>query len=165
MGKLNTSSNSSNMRSSLKKKITMEKREGLCEKCNREYRVWAAASPLWNATIRGGTINGPEEYDYLCANCFMELAEDRGIASLFQIRAEKTTTLETTTPSGRTWDENAFVWKDPNMKYRIHYTLVDGSEDSFVIEGNSIEEIRDKATSELLNRNGRDAWSEEIKEE
>jgi len=85
-----------------------EKREGLCELCGRSYRVWAAASPLWNAVVRGGSINGDEEHAYLCADCFMGLAEDRGIASLFQVRAEQTIPLETVTPSGRVWDDAGF---------------------------------------------------------
>lgn len=31
------------------------------------------------------------------------------------------------------------------MRYRIHYTLADGSEDSIVLSGDTIEEIREKA--------------------
>jgi hypothetical protein len=86
------------------------KREGLCELCGHEYRVWAAASPLWNAVVRGGSINGKESHAYLCANCFMEMAEDSGIASLFQLRAIKSVELETVTPSGRAWDDRQFLW-------------------------------------------------------
>lgn len=84
------------------------KREGLCEICDREYRVWAAASPLWNAVVRGGSINGDEEFNYLCSNCFMGLAEDRGIASLFQVRAAQSVPLETVTPTGRVWNDAGF---------------------------------------------------------
>lgn len=84
------------------------KREGLCEICDREYRVWAAASPLWNAVVRGGSINGDEEFAYLCADCFMGLAEDRGIAAVFQLRAEPIASLETVTPSGRVWNDAEF---------------------------------------------------------
>jgi hypothetical protein len=86
-------------------------REGLCQLCNREYRGWVAASPLWNCVVRGGSINGNETYEFLCANCFMEIAEDSGIASCFQLRAATTANLETVTPSGRVWDDRDFLWK------------------------------------------------------
>lgn len=88
--------------------MRIEKREGLCELCGREYRVWAAASPLWNAVIRGGSINGEEDFNYLCADCFMSLAVDRRIAASFQLRAEQTIALETVTPSGRVWNDADF---------------------------------------------------------
>lgn len=48
------------------------------------------------------------------------------------------------------------------MKYRIHYKLEDGSEDSLVIEGDSLDEICDKASVELKKRNAKDPWSEEL---
>jgi len=88
-----------------------EKREGLCELCGREYRVWSAASPIWNAAIRGGCINGDERYNFLCADCFMGLAEDAGAASLFRVTAERTANLQTETPSGRVWSDASFVWE------------------------------------------------------
>lgn len=81
-----------------------ERREGLCERCDCEYRVWSAASPLWNAVIRSGCINGEEEYAYLCLNCFTELAEDSGAGTLFYLDAERTCALQTVTPSGRVWN-------------------------------------------------------------
>lgn len=48
------------------------------------------------------------------------------------------------------------------MMYRIHYTLSDGSEDSFVVSGGSIDGIRDRAEEELAKRGGVDPWSEEL---
>ncbi len=48
------------------------------------------------------------------------------------------------------------------MKFRIHYTLKDGSEDSIVVEGESHEEIREKADIMLEERGGKDPWSEEL---
>jgi len=48
------------------------------------------------------------------------------------------------------------------MRFRIHYTLSDGSEDSIVLEGNSIAEIRKQADEELARRNAIDPWSEEL---
>jgi hypothetical protein len=93
-----------------------EPRELLCEICGREHRPWAAASPLWNAVVRGGSIDGHEEYEFLCANCFMELAEDRGIASLFRLTAAKSIELETVTPSGRVWSDRHFLWMPPKIE-------------------------------------------------
>jgi hypothetical protein len=48
------------------------------------------------------------------------------------------------------------------MVYRIHYELPDGSSDSVDINGESIEEIRAKAESEISKRNGANPWSQEI---
>jgi hypothetical protein len=48
------------------------------------------------------------------------------------------------------------------MKFRIHYTLPDGSEDSIIISGQTIEDIRKKAAIELKNRGGEDPLSEEL---
>lgn len=90
--------------------MTDEKREGRCELCSREYRVWVAASPLWNAVVRGGCINGEEQFNYLCAGCFMGLAEDMGVASFFCLTAVYSTDLQTVSPSGRVWDEEQFLW-------------------------------------------------------
>lgn len=87
-------------------------REGTCERCQRPYRGWVAASPLWNAVVRGGSINGEEVYAFLCPNCFMEIAEDSGIASGFQLRAASASGLETETPSGRFWSDHQFRWVD-----------------------------------------------------
>lgn len=82
-----------------------ERREGLCDRCEREYHpIWAAASPLWNAVVRGGCINGCEEFAFLCANCFMELAVRRGIAKSFHLDGEALVPLQTVTPSGRSWN-------------------------------------------------------------
>lgn len=46
--------------------------------------------------------------------------------------------------------------------YRIHFTLSDGSEDSVVVSGGSLEAIRKRAHEEVEKRGGRDPWSEEI---
>lgn len=88
-------------------------RELICQRCNCPHRVWSAASPLWNATVRSGCINGDEEYAFLCPNCFMELAEDRGVASLFRVTAERTAHLQLVTPSGRVWNEREFRYELP----------------------------------------------------
>jgi hypothetical protein len=85
-----------------------------CNRCKRGNAVWSASSPLWNAVMRGGSINGdPRFNDLVCATCFMELAEEMGIASHFRVTAEQVNAeLETTTPSGRTWDEDMFMWRE-----------------------------------------------------
>lgn len=46
------------------------------------------------------------------------------------------------------------------MRFRIHFTLADGSEDSVVVEGGSIEEVQQAAGQEVAKRNGTDPWSE-----
>jgi hypothetical protein len=61
--------------------------------------------------VRGGSINGDEEFAFLCADCFMGLADDRGIAAVFQLRAERSIPLETVTPSGRVWNDAEFRFK------------------------------------------------------
>jgi hypothetical protein len=91
---------------------TDERREGRCDRCEREYCAnWSADSPLWNAVVRGGCINGREEYRFLCPNCFMELAEDRGIVSMFAISGEALVPLQTVTPSGRVWNQKTRMFE------------------------------------------------------
>lgn len=52
------------------------------------------------------------------------------------------------------------------MKYRIHYTLdPDGpneSRDSFVIEAETLEELREIANREVTARGARFPWSEKL---
>lgn len=92
--------------------------EGLCEHCGRKYRVWSAASPIWNATVRGGECGANEEFGFLCANCFMELAEDRGVATLFRVTAERTRPLDAKTADGRVWSDEHFQWVNPPCTVR-----------------------------------------------
>ena len=49
------------------------------------------------------------------------------------------------------------------MKFRIHFEHHNGTEDSIIIEADTIEEIRAKAKLELEPRLVKNAWSEEIK--
>jgi len=83
-----------------------------CKRCGGDNAVWSAQSPLWNAVVRGGSISGESKYDdMVCATCFMQLAEEQGIATRFRVTAEEVNVeLETTTPSGRIWDEERFLW-------------------------------------------------------
>lgn len=48
------------------------------------------------------------------------------------------------------------------MKFRINYTLPNGAEDSIIIEGDDIEQMREQANQELSRRNATDPWSEEL---
>jgi hypothetical protein len=86
-----------------------------CKRCGRGNTLWFAPSPLWNAVMRGGSIEGDPIYgDLVCATCFMTLAEERGIADGFKVYATRVhVELETVTPSGRVWDEERGLWTDP----------------------------------------------------
>jgi len=55
------------------------------------------------------------------------------------------------------------------MKFRIHYTLpadprlsLSAHENSVVVSGETIDEIREAATREVEKRGGVDQWSEEL---
>lgn len=86
-----------------------------CRRCGSHNPPWSAASPLWNAVMRGGSIAGKDDRGgIVCATCFMVLAEERGIANLFRVTAEVVNVeLETVTPDGRVWDEQRFLWVEP----------------------------------------------------
>lgn len=86
-----------------------------CRRCGGENPPWSAPSPLWNAVMRRGSINGPPEFnDLVCATCFTVLAEEKGIASQFRVTAENVNVeLETVTPSNRIWDEDRNLWIEP----------------------------------------------------
>lgn len=49
-----------------------------------------------------------------------------------------------------------------SLRFRINFTLPDGSEDSVIVEGETTEEIREKADDEVRERIGRDPWSEQL---
>lgn len=89
--------------------------DGVCNRCGVRHACWSASSPLWNAVMRGGSIDGPWEYgELICANCFMTLATERGVADLFYVTAQQiNVTLETVTPSGRIWNEERKLWDEP----------------------------------------------------
>ena len=48
------------------------------------------------------------------------------------------------------------------MKYRIHFTLPDGTEDSVVVTGETVDDIQRAASAEIEKRNASDPWSEEL---
>jgi len=88
-----------------------------CQRCGGDNPAWSAPSPLWNAVMRGGSINGePLFSDMVCATCFMILAEERGIAFLWRVQAQDVRTeLETVTPSGRVWNDQEWLWMQPDQ--------------------------------------------------
>lgn len=83
-----------------------------CRKCGHGNPSWSTPSPLWNAVIRGGSIDGEPLFgDMVCASCFMEMAEQAGIASNWRVDAKKVDVpLETTTSTGRVWDAEQWLW-------------------------------------------------------
>lgn len=87
-----------------------------CKRCGSRNPSWSAPSPLWNAVMRGRSINGEPEWDDLvCMTCFTILAEDKGIACLFRVTADVVKVeLETVTPSGRTWNDDEQRWVEPD---------------------------------------------------
>lgn len=48
------------------------------------------------------------------------------------------------------------------MRFRIHGRWPDGTEDSIVIETDTIEELQEIAQTETQHRNWCDCWSEDI---
>ena len=88
--------------------------ENHCNRCGGPNVSWSAPSPLWNAVMREGSIDGPWEYgEIICPTCFFVLAQERGVATRFRVEGEALVPLETVTPSGRTWDAGAGLWQEP----------------------------------------------------
>ncbi len=48
------------------------------------------------------------------------------------------------------------------MTFRIHFEYPDGTEDSIVLSGDTIEEIREHCDTELEIRSANYLWSEEL---
>lgn len=48
------------------------------------------------------------------------------------------------------------------MLFKIHGTWPDGTEDSIIIEGDSVAEVREKADEETSKRNWTNLWSEQL---
>jgi hypothetical protein len=48
------------------------------------------------------------------------------------------------------------------MKALIHFEHADGTEDSIIISGDTVEEVRSLADAELAKRGGKNPWSEEL---
>lgn len=90
--------------------------EARCRRCGTpNSNDWSAPSPLWNEVMRGGDINGDEPYSgIICPTCFMILTQEAGIASSWRLHATQVhRPLQTVTPSGRTWNEQTWMWEEP----------------------------------------------------
>lgn len=48
------------------------------------------------------------------------------------------------------------------MKYRIHFEHADGTRDSMLISGSTIEDVQKKTYAELEKRNSKGLWSDKI---
>jgi hypothetical protein len=48
------------------------------------------------------------------------------------------------------------------MRFEIHYSLNDGSDDFFVVEGDDMEELQKEAAAGVEQRGGKDPWSKEL---
>jgi hypothetical protein len=87
--------------------------ESVCQRCGGPNIVWSAPSPLWNEVMRGGDINGREAFGIVCPVCFAQMAEERGIASMWRVYAERVNVkLATVTPSGRVWNRKTWMWDE-----------------------------------------------------
>ena len=51
---------------------------------------------------------------------------------------------------------------EAEMTFKIHFDLPNGTEDSIVLSGKTVEKIREKAIAELRKRGGENSWSEEV---
>lgn len=86
-----------------------------CRRCERENVSWAAPSPLWNLVMRGGSINGDWQHsELICIGCFVDLARLAGVAGHWRVTVSpEPEGMETVTPSGRVWDPETWLWKEP----------------------------------------------------
>lgn len=90
-----------------------ERNESCCQRCGGVNPRWVAPSPLWNAVIRGGSINGLESHSFVCPTCFAVMAEEQGIACDWRLTAQQTDAeLELVTPSGRRWNAEKWRWEE-----------------------------------------------------
>lgn len=48
------------------------------------------------------------------------------------------------------------------MRFRIHFTHQDGTEDQFEVSGETVDQITQRANHGVVARNGKDPWSEPI---
>lgn len=96
-------------------RVIADRRPERCGRCERRSFMWAAPSPLWNYVMRGNDINGDPLYgDLVCMSCFADLA-DLVLPDLTWrlVATNVPVDLTTITPSGRVWDDEAWLWRDP----------------------------------------------------
>lgn len=86
-----------------------------CYRCGGENVIWSAPSPLWNKVMRGNDINGdPQYHDLVCTRCFIVLAFEAGIEGRWRLSVTpEPDGLIYETPSGRIWDPEDWLWKEP----------------------------------------------------
>lgn len=96
---------------------TTDHPENTCGRCGGPNVPWSAPSPLWNEVMRGGDINATDTENHkgiVCPTCFAILAQEAGVADLWRLSAERVhVPLQTVTPSGRTWNEQTWLWDEP----------------------------------------------------
>lgn len=102
----------------------------ICRRCGRDYGEWSAPSPIWNAVMRDGDINNLDEpFDgIVCANCFIALADEAGVATSWRVYPTSivdSSKVALTTPSGRVWDESAWLWRNTPESYHTDSDLDD----------------------------------------
>lgn len=122
--------------------------ERICHRCGGpNVHAWTAPSPLWNQVMRDGDINGPWKYnEIICPVCFAQLAEEQGIASFWRFYAERVhVELATTTPSGRVWNPQTWLWEDRSGPARLdgHSPGCQGAH-TFEISCSQVAEIRER---------------------
>jgi hypothetical protein len=95
----------------------VEDTEFICRRCGGPNVDWAAPSPLWNEVMRGGDINDESEFrEIMCPTCFCVLAQERGVADQFRVKASSVLKpLTYVTPSGRVWNEERGLWQEPTQ--------------------------------------------------
>lgn len=118
-----------------------------CECCGGDNITWHAPSPLWNAVIRGGSIVGDDEFGIVCPLCFVQLAEAKGVVTRggWRLMPEVVDVeLETTTPSGRTWDAESWLWVDPPSPgtQRFHIGDIISITDGTLVSPDGMDGIR-----------------------
>lgn len=89
-------------------------RDERCVRCATEGVNWVAPSPLWNLVMRGGDINGePAYHDLVCMKCFVDLAHRFELSGQWRLYLHpEPEGLVKVTPSGRTWDPEAWLWRE-----------------------------------------------------
>lgn len=89
--------------------------EDHCHRCGGPNVSWYAPSPLWNAVMRGGSIDGPWQWnEIICPLCFAELAEAAGaVGGSWRFSPDRVLVeIETVDPSGRVWNPDTWLWED-----------------------------------------------------
>ncbi|WP_155738154.1 hypothetical protein [Sphingobium yanoikuyae] len=130
-----------------------------CRCCGHENMSWYAPSPLWNAVMRGGDINGDPIYeDIVCAACFISIASKSGIASDFRVFAKNIhSAVKTRTPEGRIWDDKEWLWVDPTAQDWIKSGGEQGSPSADTIDCRSEGGEKEAECSTVIQRTVADA--------